>query len=103
MATSLPLVAFDKDSRDAVQKLIEQGYCHALMAGNALATHDLEAGYFSTGLGQDIYTQALKPLGHYHHLDILNKVRKAGSMKAAVKSLGIKDGIIYACEKCRVP
>jgi lysine-ketoglutarate reductase/saccharopine dehydrogenase-like protein (TIGR00300 family) len=98
-----PAVSFDKDSRDAVQRLIEQGYCHALMAGNALATHDLEAGYFSTGLGQDIYTQALKPLGHYHHLDILNKVRKTGSMKAAVKSLGIKDGIIYACEKCRVP
>ena len=38
-----PAVAFDKDSRDAMQGLIENGYCHALLAGNALATHDLEA------------------------------------------------------------
>jgi lysine-ketoglutarate reductase/saccharopine dehydrogenase-like protein (TIGR00300 family) len=98
-----PAVAFDKDSRDAMQKLIEAGFCHALLAGNALATHDLEAAHFRTGLGQDIYTQALKKLGHYHHLDILNSVRKAGSIKAAIKKMKIKDGIIYACEKCKVP
>ncbi len=98
-----PAVAFDKDSRDAMQGLIESGYCHALMAGNALATHDLEGGHFRTGLGQDIYTQALQPLGHYNHLDVLNAVRRAGSIKEAIAELGIKDGIIYACEKCHVP
>ena len=32
------------------------------LAGNALATHDIEAAFFGTGLGQDIYTQALQPL-----------------------------------------
>ncbi len=56
-----PAVAFDKDSRGAMQGLIENGYCHALLAGNALATHDLEAAHFGTGLGQDIYTQTLQP------------------------------------------
>lgn len=98
-----PAVAFDKDSRDAMQGLIEHGYCHALMAGNALATHDLEAAHFGTGLGQDIYTQALKPLGHYNHLDILNAVRRAGSITKAIKHLNLKDGIIYACETNGVP
>ena len=98
-----PAVAFDKDSRDAMQALIENGYCHALMAGNALATHDLEAGHFRTGLGQDIYTQEIQPLGHYNHLDILNAVRREGSIKAAIPTLGIHDGIIYACEKHNVP
>ncbi len=49
-----PAVAFDKDSREAMQGLIANGFCHGLMAGNALATHDLEAAYFGTGLGQDI-------------------------------------------------
>lgn len=98
-----PAVAFDKDSREAMQGLIESGYCHALLAGNALATHDLEAAYFRTGLGQDIYTQELQPLGHYHHLDILNKVRKAGSIKDALTTLSIKDGIIRACERASVP
>jgi lysine-ketoglutarate reductase/saccharopine dehydrogenase-like protein (TIGR00300 family) len=98
-----PAVAFDKDSRNAMQKLIEHGYCDALLAGNALATHDLEAGFFRTGLGQDIYTQAIRPLGHYNHLDILNRVRRTGSVRDSIKNLPIEDGIIYACEKRSVP
>ncbi len=98
-----PAVAFDKDSRDAMQGLIESGFCHALLAGNALATHDLEAARFRTGLGQDIYTQALMPLGHYNHLDVLNAVRRTGSINRAIEKLKVKDGIIYACEKCNVP
>jgi hypothetical protein len=98
-----PAVAFDKDSREAMQGLIENGYCHALMAGNALATHDLEAACFGTGLGQDIYTQELQAMGHYNHLDILNAVRAAGSIKAALSALSIKNGIIRACEEANVP
>jgi lysine-ketoglutarate reductase/saccharopine dehydrogenase-like protein (TIGR00300 family) len=98
-----PAVAFDKDSRDAMQGLIENRFCHALLAGNALATHDLEAALFKTGLGQDIYSQELQPLGHYNHLDILNKVRNAGSIEAAIKKMDLDNGIIYACEKCKVP
>ena len=98
-----PAVAFDKDSRSAMQGLIENGFCHALMAGNALATHDIEAAIYNTGLGQNIYTQTLQPMGHYNHLDILNAVRKAGSIKEAIASLNIDNGIMYACEKHAVP
>ena len=98
-----PAVAFDKDSRAAMQGLIENGYCHAMMAGNALATHDIEAAYFGTGLGQNIYSQELQPLGHYNHLDILNEVRRAGSIRKALEVLDIKDGIMYACEKNNIP
>ncbi len=98
-----PAVAFDKDSRNSMQGLIENGFCHALLAGNALATHDLEASIYKTGLGQDIYSQLLHPHGHYNHLDILNKVRKSGSIKSAIKDLGITDGIMYGCENNDVP
>jgi len=98
-----PAVSFDKDSRDAMQGLIENGFCHVLLAGNALATHDLEAAYFKTGLGQNIYSQELQPLGHYNHLDILNEVQSVGSIKKAIKKLNLTDGIIYACEKCNIP
>lgn len=98
-----PAVAFDKDSRDAMQGLIENGYCHALLAGNALATHDLEAALFRTGLGQDIYTQALAPHGHYNHLELINRVRRHGSIPAAIAALGLQDGIIRACVKKGVP
>ncbi|WP_092222712.1 putative NPN-dependent ornithine cyclodeaminase [Desulforhopalus singaporensis] len=98
-----PAVAFDKDSRSAMQGLIENGFCHALMAGNALATHDIEAAVYQTGLGQNIYSQALQPMGHYNHLDILNEVRKAGSIGKAIRALDISDGIMYACEKNNIP
>jgi hypothetical protein len=98
-----PAVAFDKDSRDAMQGLIENGYCHGLLAGNALATHDLEAALFGTGLGQDIYSQTLKPLGHYNHLDTINEVRRFGSIAKTIEKLKIRDGVIYACEKKGVP
>lgn len=98
-----PAVAFDKDSRDAMQGLIENGYCHGLLAGNALATHDLEAALFRTGLGQDIYTQTLAPHGHYNHLELINQVRLHGSIPRAIAALGLKDGIIWACEKKGVP
>ncbi len=98
-----PAVAFDKDSRDAMQGLIENGYCHGLLAGNALATHDLEAALFGTGLGQDIYSQTLKPLGHYNHLDTINEVRRRGSIAKAIEELNTKGGIIYACEKKGIP
>ena len=98
-----PAVAFDKDSRQAMQGLIQAGFCHALMAGNALATHDLEAAVFGTGLGQNIYSQELQPMGHYNHLDILNVVRRAGSIKAALKELQITNGIVHACENSHVP
>ena len=98
-----PAVAFDRDSRAAMAALIGQGYCHALLAGNALATHDLEGAVFRTGLGQDIYTQELRPGGHCNHLDIINTVRRYGSITAAIRELGIDDGIMAACERQKVP
>jgi lysine-ketoglutarate reductase/saccharopine dehydrogenase-like protein (TIGR00300 family) len=98
-----PAVSFDKDSRDAMEHLIANGYCHSLLAGNALATHDIEAAIFRTGLGQHIYDQSLQPLGHYNHLDILNYIRRYGSIKNAINEMNIKDGIIYSCEKHNIP
>ena len=84
-------------------KLIENGYVHAILAGNALATHDLEAAYLKTALGQDIYTQRSVPNGHYHHLDTINRVRYHGSIASFIQNENIHDGIIYSCEKCGVP
>lgn len=98
-----PAVAFDRDSREAMADLIEAGYCHALLAGNALATHDLEAALFRTGLGQDIYTQELQPGGHCNHLDTINRVQRCGSIPAAIRELAISDGIMAACERQSVP
>ena len=98
-----PAAAFDKDSRDALSALIDNGYVSALLAGNALATHDLEGSYLGTALGQNIYTQQSMPNGHYNHLDLLNKVRSYGSIPAFIEGEQISDGIIAALERNYVP
>jgi len=98
-----PAVAFDRDSRNAMIELISEGYCHAIMAGNALATHDLEASLFGTALGQDIYSKKNMPLGHYNHLELLNRMRAYGSIEEAVEKLGLEDSITGACLRRRVP
>ena len=98
-----PAVAFDYDARVAFAKLVENGYVNALLAGNALATHDLEGAYLKTALGVDIYTQQGVPNGHYNHLDLINRVRYYGGIKQFIEAEGIDNGIIHACEKHGVP
>lgn len=98
-----PACCFDWDARHAFAKLVEGGYVNAVLAGNALATHDLEAGYRSTALGQDIYTQISQPGGHYNHIDTINQVRKVGSIAKFVEQENIEDGIMAACVKRDVP
>ncbi|NMA13359.1 MAG: hypothetical protein GX933_09300 [Chloroflexi bacterium] len=98
-----PACAFDADARSAMSNLIQRGYVHGILAGNALATHDLEASYFGTALGQHIYTQISHPFGHYHHLDLINEVCKSGSIDQFIRDHQIDNGIIYSCWKKKVP
>lgn len=98
-----PAFAFDHDARAAFSALIDAGYVDAVLAGNALATHDLEAAYLGTALGQDIYTQKSRPNGHYNHLDTINRVRTCGSIPEFLKQENITTGIIAACERNQVP
>jgi lysine-ketoglutarate reductase/saccharopine dehydrogenase-like protein (TIGR00300 family) len=98
-----PAVAFDHDARRAMAGLISNGYASALLAGNALATHDLEAGLFNTGLGQDIYTKEIYPNGHYNHLETINRVRRAGSIEKFIAENPKQDGIAAACIRKHVP
>lgn len=98
-----PAVVFDKSTREAFSSLISKGYANAVMAGNAMATHDLEGGLLRTALGQDIYTQESMPNGHYNHLDLINKARKHGSIEALIEKENIKDGIVHSCVKNNVP
>lgn len=98
-----PAFAFDRDARRAMQAIVENGYVHGLMAGNALATHDLEGAYLHTALGQDIYTQKSMPNGHYNHLDVLNLVRRSGSIPAFVEEYKLDNGIMVSCVRNNVP
>lgn len=98
-----PAFSFDIKARRALSALIENGYADALIAGNALATHDLEGAYLNTALGQNIYTQENVHNGHYNHLDLINKVRAAGSIPAFIEQENLDNGIIAAAVKHNIP
>ena len=98
-----PAFAFDADARRAMEAMVENGYVDGLMAGNALATHDLEGAMFHTALGQDIYTQKSHPNGHYNHLDVINRVRRSGSIAQFIADYKIDNGIMYSCVKNKIP
>ncbi|MFA6866778.1 MAG: hypothetical protein WCR54_04595 [Clostridia bacterium] len=98
-----PAVVFDHDSRLAMQRLVENGYIDAILAGNAFATHDLEGSFFNTALGQDIYTKKSQIAGHYNHIDVLNRARKSGSISKLIEDYKLDSGVIVACEKNNVP
>lgn len=98
-----PSVVFDHDSRIALNKLAEEGFVDCVLAGNAMATHDLEGGFLQTSLGQNIYTQENMPMGHYNHLDLLNEVRGVGSIDEFVRKGYAKDGIMKTLVEMEIP
>ncbi len=98
-----PAFCFDAAARDAMAALIRRGYAHAVLAGNALATHDLEGSYLGTALGQDLYTRRSMPNGHYNHLDTINRVKLDGGIPAFLEREGISDGIVASCAEAGVP
>ncbi|QDU87641.1 hypothetical protein Pla175_10060 [Pirellulimonas nuda] len=85
-----------------VSELIRRGYLDKLFAGNALATHDIEQSFFGTSLGVHLSDAHLAEAGHEHHLRAINRVRRAGSIRAAVESGLIKSGIMHDCVKHNV-
>jgi lysine-ketoglutarate reductase/saccharopine dehydrogenase-like protein (TIGR00300 family) len=81
---------------------IEQGFVSALLAGNAVAVHDIEASIFGTALGVT-GTGAQAEGGHGLHMRAINQVRAAGSIAAAVEQGIVGDGIMHACVRRGVP
>lgn len=81
---------------------IEHGFVSALLAGNAVAVHDIEASIFGTTLGMTRTGEATTG-GHGLHMRAINKVRAAGSISKAVEQGVIKDGIMHACVVTGVP
>jgi len=81
---------------------ISNGFVGALLAGNAVAVHDIEASIFGTTLGMGGSGEATAG-GHGLHMRAINRVRAAGSIAQAVQDGIIKDGIMHACVTHNVP
>ncbi len=80
----------------AMVALVEAGYVDVLFAGNALATHDIEASLYGTSLGVDLAAGKGVEHGHEHHIRAINQIRKAGSIAAAVESGVLTSGVMHA-------
>jgi lysine-ketoglutarate reductase/saccharopine dehydrogenase-like protein (TIGR00300 family) len=81
---------------------IENGFVGALLAGNAVAVHDIEASIFGTTLGMTRTGEASEG-GHGLHMRAINQIRRAGSIARAVDQGIITDGIMHALVKRGVP
>ena len=84
-------------------RLIRHGYVQVLLAGNALAVHDIEAALLGTSLGIDLKTGRPVERGHRNHLRAINEARRAGSIAALVTEGRLTSGVMYETVRASVP
>jgi lysine-ketoglutarate reductase/saccharopine dehydrogenase-like protein (TIGR00300 family) len=80
-------------------ELIRGGFVDVVLAGNALAVHDVEFALSGTSLGIDLAAGAPVEQGHRNHMAAINTINRAGSIRAAVESGVLKSGVMYECVK----
>lgn len=87
----------------AMEALLSHGTIDAILAGNALAVHDIERALFNTSLGIDAVSGEAVQDGHRNHMRAINAIRRAGSIPAAVESGLLKTGIMHRAVVEKVP
>jgi lysine-ketoglutarate reductase/saccharopine dehydrogenase-like protein (TIGR00300 family) len=68
-----------------------------LLAGNALAVHDVEQALFGTSLGVDLETGRALEGGHRHHMRAINAIFRAGGLRPAVETGVLRTGVMHEC------
>jgi lysine-ketoglutarate reductase/saccharopine dehydrogenase-like protein (TIGR00300 family) len=87
----------------ALSRLIREGWIDAVLAGNALAVHDIEAALLGTSLGVRTSDGRQAQHGHRNHMQAINAIYHEGSIAAAVASGRLTKGVMYECVKAKVP
>jgi lysine-ketoglutarate reductase/saccharopine dehydrogenase-like protein (TIGR00300 family) len=80
-------------------ELIRAGYVQAVLAGNALAVHDVEFALTGTSLGIDLAAGAPVEQGHRNHMAAINTINRAGGIRPAVESGVLTSGVMFECVK----
>ncbi len=88
--------------RVAMEWLIHNGFCHAMVTGNAVGVHDVEAALFGTTLGM-MADGSGAAFGHASHMKAINEVKKAGSIRALVEEGKLRSGIMHALTVTNTP
>jgi lysine-ketoglutarate reductase/saccharopine dehydrogenase-like protein (TIGR00300 family) len=88
--------------RDTLAWFVENGFVGVLFGGNAVAVHDIESATMGTTLGMDGRGNPVEG-GHAFHMRAINRVRRAGSIAAAVEAGIIGTGVMHALVTHEVP
>jgi lysine-ketoglutarate reductase/saccharopine dehydrogenase-like protein (TIGR00300 family) len=83
--------------------LIQGGFVHALLSGNALGVHDAEAALFGTSLGVRLADGRQEEHGHRNHMRAINAIYHAGGVRQAVDAGRLGTGILFECVRAGVP
>jgi lysine-ketoglutarate reductase/saccharopine dehydrogenase-like protein (TIGR00300 family) len=102
VAVAGPVVVHTGGS-EALSRLIRNGWIDTLLAGNALAVHDIEAALLGTSLGVRLSDGRQEQHGHRNHMRAINAIYRAGGIKQAVESGRLNRGVMYECVKANVP
>ncbi len=78
-------------------ELIRRGYVDVVLAGNALAVHDIEYALSGTSLGIDLAAGAPVEQGHRNHMAAINTINRAGSIRRAVETGVLRSGVMHTC------
>ena len=80
-------------------ELIRRGFVDLVLAGNALAVHDIEYALSGTSLGIDLAGGAPVEQGHRNHMAAINTINRAGGIRQAVERGVLRSGVMYECVK----
>jgi len=88
---------------EPLARLIRGGYVQAVLSGNALGVHDVEAALFGTSLGVRLADGRQEEHGHRNHMRAINAIYHCGGLRQAVECGRLKSGVLYECVKHDVP
>jgi lysine-ketoglutarate reductase/saccharopine dehydrogenase-like protein (TIGR00300 family) len=85
-----------------LSRMIREGYVDALLSGNALGVHDIEAALFGTSLGIRQSDGRQEEHGHRNHMRAINAIFHCGGVRGAVECGRLRSGILYECVRKNV-
>lgn len=102
IAVAGPVVVHTGGS-NPLAELIRLGWIDALLAGNALAVHDIESALLGTSLGISLKDGRQEEHGHRNHMRAINAIYNCGNIEGAVKKGKLTTGVMYECITHKVP
>jgi lysine-ketoglutarate reductase/saccharopine dehydrogenase-like protein (TIGR00300 family) len=87
----------------SLARLIREGYVQALLSGNALGVHDIEAALLGTSLGIRQSDGRQEEHGHRNHMRAINAIYQCGGIRGAVESGRLRSGVMYECVRSGIP